>query len=96
MRKEEKILQKKVKEKKWNLMIKRRQKWNKNPIVFLLWGKPAQKKEEFILNPSHYVIKSPHPSPLSAYNGFFGSKPYSKANLFLKQNGFNEIDWKID
>ena len=61
------------------------------PIVFILWGSPAQKKEKLLNNPHHLIIKSAHPSPLSAYRGFFGSKPFSKTNEFLKQNGLEEI-----
>ncbi len=67
-----------------------------DPIVFILWGKNAQSKESLITNKSHLVIKSPHPSPLSASRGFFGSKPFSKTNLFLKSVGKEEIDWQIE
>ena len=63
------------------------------PMVFILWGKPAQKKEKLITNPNHLVLRSAHPSPLSAYRGFFGSKPFSKTNDFLKKNGMEPIDW---
>ena len=63
------------------------------PIVFILWGAAAQKKEMFLNNPKHCIIKSAHPSPLSAYQGFFGSKPFSKANKFLRENGIEEIKW---
>lgn len=63
------------------------------PIVFLLWGKKAQAKEEKIKNPLHLVIKSPHPSPLSASRGFFGSKPFSKTNDYLIENNLKPIDW---
>jgi uracil-DNA glycosylase len=63
------------------------------PIVFILWGKQAQSKEKLIHNPNHLVIKSVHPSPLSAYNGFFGSKPFSKTNEFLIKNGRSPINW---
>ncbi len=66
------------------------------PIVFMLWGKPAQAKEKFITGKSHCIIKSPHPSPLSASTGFFGSKPYSQANAFLKAKGLKEIDWRVE
>ena len=65
------------------------------PIVFFLWGRPAQKKKEMLTNPRHLVISSPHPSPLSAYRGFFGSKPFSQANAFLKENGVDPVDWEI-
>lgn len=66
------------------------------PIVFILWGKPAQAKEKLIDQSVHFVIKSPHPSPLSAHRGFFGSKPYSRTNQFLKEHHIPEIDWCID
>ncbi len=65
------------------------------PVVFILWGSFARTKKKFITNNIHCVIESPHPSPLSAYNGFFGSKPFSKANNFLIKAGQNPIDWKI-
>lgn len=65
------------------------------PIVFILWGSYARSKKSFITNPNHYVIESAHPSPLSAYNGFFGSRPFSKTNTFLKSKGLKEIDWEI-
>ena len=64
-----------------------------NPKVFVLWGNDAQKKEVLITNPKHLVLKSAHPSPLSSYRGFFSSKPFSKINNFLKENGLDEIDW---
>ncbi len=66
------------------------------PIVFILWGAPAQKKKVMLNNPKHLILEAPHPSPLSAYRGFFGSKPFSKTNEFLKMNGVTEIDWQID
>lgn len=66
---------------------------SENPIVFILWGKQAQSKEKLLRNPKHLVIKSVHPSPLSAYNGFFGSKPFSKTNDFLIKNGRSPINW---
>lgn len=65
------------------------------PVVFILWGRPAQMKKALITNPHHYFIESPHPSPLSASRGFFGSRPFSKANQFLRENGMEEIDWQI-
>jgi len=65
------------------------------PVVFLLWGSHAQKKAELITNPQHMLIRSPHPSPLSAHRGFFGSKPFSRANAFLRKSGLQEIDWQI-
>ena len=66
------------------------------PIVFILWGAFARSKKEFITNPNHYIIESAHPSPFSARNGFFGSKPFSKANAFLKKNNIKEINWSIE
>lgn len=66
------------------------------PIVFILWGAYARSKKNYITNPIHLVIESAHPSPFSARNGFFGSKPFSKTNDFLKKNGIKEIDWRIE
>lgn len=66
------------------------------PIVFILWGAPAQKKKVMLNNPKHLILEAPHPSPLSAYRGFFGSKPFSKTNEFLKENGVSAIDWQIE
>lgn len=63
------------------------------PVVFILWGNFAKEKAKFITNPHHYIITSPHPSPFSAYSGFFGSKPFSKTNDFLLKNGLVPIDW---
>lgn len=63
------------------------------PIVFILWGAPSQRKEKLLNNPKHLIIKSAHPSPLSAYRGFFGSKPFSKVNEFLRDNNLEEIHW---
>lgn len=68
----------------------------KDPIVFIFWGNNAISKEKLITNSSHYIIKSVHPSPLSARRGFFGSKPFSKTNEFLKSIDKNPIDWQID
>jgi uracil-DNA glycosylase len=65
------------------------------PVIFILWGNFAQQKQQLITSPHHYMIKSPHPSPFSAHNGFFGSKPFSKANMYLREIGSNEIDWQI-
>lgn len=65
------------------------------PVVFLLWGSHAQKKAELITNRQHTLIRSPHPSPLSAHRGFFGSRPFSRANEFLRNMGLQEIDWQI-
>jgi len=67
-----------------------------NPVVFILWGRNAQSKLDIIKNSRHHIIKSVHPSPLSAYNGFFGSKPFSKANDFLVSIGKMPIDWQIE
>lgn len=64
-----------------------------SPKVFVLWGNQAFEYEKMITNSNHLIIKSAHPSPLSAYRGFFGSKPFSKINNFLKLNGLTEIDW---
>ena len=63
------------------------------PVVFILWGNFAKEKRNLITNPRHLVLMSPHPSPFSARYGFFGSKPFSKTNEFLKKNGLKEIDW---
>ena len=65
------------------------------PMVFLLWGANARAKKKIITNPNHLVLESAHPSPLSAYNGFFGNGHFKKANEFLKQNKMTEIDWQI-
>lgn len=66
------------------------------PLVFILWGAYARSKKELITNPKHLIIESAHPSPFSARNGFFGSKPFSRTNAFLKSNGLKEIDWTIE
>lgn len=65
------------------------------PVVFILWGNYARSKKKFITNPKHLIIESAHPSPLSAYNGFFGSKPFSKTNDFLIKNNLRPINWQI-
>lgn len=65
------------------------------PMVFLLWGANARAKTKIITNPNHLVLESAHPSPLSAYNGFFGNGHFKKANEFLKSRGMTEIDWRI-
>lgn len=66
------------------------------PMVFILWGRPAQAKKAMIHNPKHLVLEAAHPSPLSAYRGFFGSRPFSKTNEFLKEHGVAPIDWQIE
>ncbi len=66
------------------------------PVIFILWGKPAQTKLKLIDESRHYIITSVHPSPLSARRGFFGSKPFSKANAILRERGEKEIDWQIE
>lgn len=66
------------------------------PIVFILWGSFARGKKNLITNKKHYIIESAHPSPFSAYNGFFGSKPFSKTNEFLRKNNIREINWRIE
>ncbi|MBM7646691.1 uracil-DNA glycosylase [Scopulibacillus daqui] len=65
------------------------------PVVFILWGRHAQAKQELITNRRHYIIKSPHPSPFSANRGFFGSRPFSKANAFLQSIGEEPVNWCI-
>jgi uracil-DNA glycosylase len=65
------------------------------PVVFILWGSYAQRKASFVDETKHCVIKSAHPSPLSAHNGFFGSKPFSRANAFLERHGEQPIDWRL-
>ena len=64
-----------------------------NSVVFILWGRQARDKKRIITNPNNYIIESAHPSPLSAYNGFFGSKPFSKTNNYLKSKNKEEIKW---
>lgn len=66
------------------------------PVVYLLWGKPAQSKQAMLTNRSHLILRAPHPSPLSAYRGFFGSKPFSQANEFLEKRGAGTVDWCIE
>ena len=67
------------------------------PMVFLLWGRPAQMKKSMLhRNPKHLILEAPHPSPLSAYRGFFGCKHFSQTNEFLKANGLEPIDWQIE
>ena len=66
------------------------------PIVFILWGAPAQRKKAMLHNPKHLILEAPHPSPLSAFRGFFGSRPFSKTNAFLEAHGVEPIDWQIE
>nr|WP_317449675.1 uracil-DNA glycosylase [uncultured Sellimonas sp.] len=66
------------------------------PIVFMLWGRPAQAKKSMLHNPRHLILEAPHPSPLSAYRGFFGSRPFSQANRFLEAQGVEHVDWQIE
>lgn len=66
------------------------------PIVYILWGSPAQRKAAMLHNPKHLILKAPHPSPLSAYRGFFGSRPFSQANDFLTSHGIEPVDWQIE
>lgn len=68
---------------------------HEQPLVFLLWGNWAKEKAKLITNPNHLVLSSPHPSPLSAYQGFFGTKPFSTINTFLEEKGRGAIDWKL-
>ena len=65
------------------------------PMAFILWGTPARRKKAMITNPHHYIVESPHPSPLSASRGFFGSRPFSRVNDFLKRTGQEPIDWQL-
>ncbi len=66
------------------------------PVVYMLWGRPAQSKIPMLTNPKHLILKAPHPSPLSAYRGFFGCRHFSKCNEFLSENGLSPIDWQIE
>lgn len=66
------------------------------PIVFLLWGSPARAKKAMLNNPNHLVLEAPHPSPLSAYRGFFGCRHFSRANQFLEAHGIAPVDWQIE
>ena len=66
------------------------------PMVFLLWGRPAQNKKSMLTNPKHLILEAPHPSPLSAFRGFFGCRHFSKTNEYLKANGLEPIDWQIE
>ncbi len=66
------------------------------PMVFILWGRPAQTKKAMLHNPKHLILEAPHPSPLSAFRGFFGSRPFSQTNAFLEKNNLAPIDWQIE
>ena len=68
----------------------------KTPVVYLLWGANARNKKKLITNPEHLILESAHPSPLSAYNGFFGNRHFSKTNNFLIEHGLKPIDWRIE
>ena len=65
------------------------------PVAFILWGSPARRKKAMITNPQHFIVESPHPSPLSAYRGFFGSRPFSRVNKFLESVGEEPINWQL-
>lgn len=65
------------------------------PMAFILWGRPARMKKSMITNPKHFIVESPHPSPLSAYAGFFGSRPFSRVNEFLVKTGQTPIEWQL-
>ena len=65
------------------------------PVAFIFWGSPARRKKAMITNPQHFIVESPHPSPLSAYRGFFGSRPFSKVNKFLESVGEEPINWQL-
>ena len=65
------------------------------PIVFMLWGRPAREKKKLLNNPRHLILEAPHPSPLSAYNGFFGCRHFSRCNQFLESHGATPVDWQI-
>lgn len=66
-----------------------------SPIAFILWGTPARKKKALIKDPKHFILESAHPSPLSAYRGFFGSRPFSRVNQFRKEKGLAPISWQL-
>ena len=94
----DKVLAKCYKELGWQLLtdhIIKLLNQKEEPVVFILWGNFARSKKKYITNNKHLVIESAHPSPLSAYNGFFGSKPFSKANNFLKENKIKEVDFTL-
>lgn len=86
------------KDKGWEILtdaIIKKLNEKEEPMVFILWGRNARNKKALITNPKHLILESAHPSPLSAYNGFFGSKPFSKTNAFLERNNLPTIDWQI-
>ncbi len=66
------------------------------PMVFILWGRPAKAKREMLTHPGHLILEASHPSPYSASRGFFGSRPFSRTNAFLREHGLEEIDWQIE
>ena len=66
------------------------------PLVFILWGRPARMKKSMLKNPKHLILEAAHPSPLSAHNGFFGSRPFSQTNAYLEAHGLSPIDWQIE
>ena len=66
------------------------------PIVFMLWGRPAREKKKLLTNPKHLILEAAHPSPLSAYNGFFGCRHFSRCNQFLTAHGVEPVDWQIE
>lgn len=66
------------------------------PMVFILWGRPAQAKKMYLDGTRHLILEAPHPSPLSAYKGFFGSRPFSRTNQYLEEHGLTPIDWQIE
>ena len=66
------------------------------PMVFILWGRPAQAKKAYLDGARHLILEAPHPSPLSAYKGFFGSRPFSRTNRYLEDHGLAPIDWQIE
>jgi uracil-DNA glycosylase len=74
------------------IQLNKRQK----PVIFMLWGSPARKKVNLITNPIHYILEAPHPSPLSAHYGFFGSRHFSKANKILQELGQTSINWDLN
>lgn len=83
----------------WNILtdnIIKKLNERQKPMAFILWGRNAQSKIRLITNKNHLIIKSPHPSPLSASRGFFGSKPFSQTNKFLEDNSIEKIDWQIE